>query len=91
MKYGFWLWKPESTPSYVQLLMDTHCLTYICVGHPKELQDLIREIVMNNPREANETFFIDTLIMDAVLSSYRTAISEKRDVLRDIVSIYVDV
>lgn len=91
MQYGFWFWRPESTPSYVQLLMDSHCSTYICVGHPKELQDLIREIVVNNPCEASDTFFIDTLIMDAVLSSYRSAISQNREVLRDIVSTYVDV
>lgn len=89
MKYGFWFWKPKSTPSYVQLLMGIHCSTYICVGHTKELQDLIREVVEQNPCEASNPFFIDTLIMDAVLSSYRTAISQNREVLRAIVSTYL--
>lgn len=89
LEYGFWLWKAESTASYVQLLMDTQCATYICVGHPQELQDLIRDIVLNNPCEASNVFFIDVLIMESVLSSYRSAISQYRDVLRDIVSTHV--
>lgn len=86
LQYGFWLWRDGSTASYVQLIADSKSFTYICVNHTKALQDTITEIVIKYPGQVCQPLFLDTLIMEDVLASYRLALAGYRDELREIVS-----
>jgi hypothetical protein len=78
MHYGFWTWDTtDSSHSFVQFRTDSSSTTYFCVNFPTSTTERIVEGINQHPRSASKLFFIDTLITDDLLRSYRQAISSR--------------
>ncbi|EXL51684.1 hypothetical protein FOCG_07511 [Fusarium oxysporum f. sp. radicis-lycopersici 26381] len=84
LQYGFWIWRTNSTHSFAQLVTDSKTATYFCINFPHSLQDHITNMVKSCPSLACKPLFIDTLILDDVIASYRAAIADQRVSLLDI-------
>ncbi|KIN03010.1 hypothetical protein OIDMADRAFT_27483 [Oidiodendron maius Zn] len=82
LQYGFWVWRTESTHSFTQLITDSNTATYFCINIPPSLKDRIFDAVKSSPSLACMPFFIDMLILDDLLASYRVAITDQRASLR---------
>lgn len=78
-------WEDQYSASYIQITASLESITYLCVNVPKKLQETIGRVVKEFPEHASQPLFIDTLIMEEVLTSYRTAIDKYRHQLREIV------
>ncbi|KAF4337214.1 hypothetical protein FBEOM_8907 [Fusarium beomiforme] len=78
LQYGFWIWRPNSTHSFTQLVTDSVTSTYFFVNFPDSLQNHIMATVKSRPSVTCNPLFIDTLIIDDVIASYRAAIAELR-------------
>lgn len=85
LQYGFWIWRPNSTHSFSQLVIDSVTSTYLFINFPDSLRVHIIDTVKSRPSVACNPLFIDTLIIDDVITSYRAAITELRLSLLNIV------
>ncbi|KAK3361680.1 hypothetical protein B0T24DRAFT_642152 [Lasiosphaeria ovina] len=81
VQYGFWVWQKSSTHSFTQVFAGADSTTYFCVNFLDTLQDHICKTVESLESQANRPLFIDVLIAESVLASYRAAIADKRAVL----------
>ncbi|KAH8903354.1 hypothetical protein BR93DRAFT_961801 [Coniochaeta sp. PMI_546] len=78
MHYGFWTWDTtDSSHSFVQFRTDSSSTTYFCVNFPTCTVERIVKGIGQHSKSAKKLFFIDTLITDDLLRSYRLAISSR--------------
>lgn len=85
VQYGFWEWKEKSTRSFIQLLRSKDSTTYFGLNIPMDLQTRIFEAIKTRSDVVSRIpLFVDMVIMEHVLASYRVAIGEKRTDLRKI-------
>ncbi|OIW26695.1 hypothetical protein CONLIGDRAFT_646845 [Coniochaeta ligniaria NRRL 30616] len=78
MHYGFWTWDTEdSSHSFVQFRSDSRGTTYFCVNFPTSTVERIVEGISQHPKSTSKLLFVDTLITDDILRSYRQAISSR--------------
>lgn len=78
LQYGFWTWDTtDSSHSFVQLRTDSRSMTYFCVNFPTSTVQRIVEGIHQHQKSTGKVFFIDTLITDDLLRSYRHAISSR--------------
>jgi hypothetical protein len=85
LQYGFWIWREESTHSFVHIVQDKERATYFCLNVPEDMQSHIFQDVGAAPSATSRMhLFLDMIIVDHVLASYRKAIASYRDKLLEI-------
>lgn len=84
LHYGFWIWGQGATHSFVELVIHENAATYFCVNFPIFLEERIRTVIKSSPK-GDDFLFVDFLIMDSIIASYRKGITTLRDKLRPIV------
>ncbi|RFU34190.1 hypothetical protein B7463_g2176, partial [Scytalidium lignicola] len=86
LQYGFWIWGTKSTHSFTQLVKDSNTTTYFCINFAPPLKKRISDAIKSSLSLACKPFFIDTLILDHLLASYRAAIADRRASLLAVVT-----
>lgn len=85
VQYGFWLWRDGSTHAFTQLVANPAGFTYFCINFPEELQESIIQVAKENSIAMSKPLFLDTVIANELLKSYRAAVESQRATLLRIV------
>lgn len=85
LQYGFWFWRDNSTHTFSQLVANAEGFTYFCINFPADLQASIIQVAKANRPEICKPLFLDTMVADGLLKSYRHAIEDQRAALLRIV------
>lgn len=85
LQYGFWFWRDNSTHTFTQLVANTEGSTYFCINFPADLQASIIQVAKEGRPEICKPLFLDTMVADGLLKSYRHAIEDQRAALLRIV------
>lgn len=90
LQYGFWFWRDNSTHTFTQLVANAEGFTYFCINFPADLQASIIQVAKENRPEICKPLFLDTMVADGLLKSYRKAIEDQRAALLRIVCLSSD-
>lgn len=85
LQYGFWFWRDNSTHTFSQLVANAEGFTYFCINFPADLQASIIQVAKESRPEICKPLFLDTMVADGLLKSYRHAIEDQRAALLRIV------
>lgn len=85
LQYGFWFWRDNSTHTFSQLVANAERVTYFCINFPADLQASIIQVAKDSRPEICKPLFLDTMVADGLLKSYRHAIEDQRAALLRIV------
>ncbi|KAK7740497.1 hypothetical protein SLS53_005340 [Cytospora paraplurivora] len=73
-----WTWETRYTKSRTQTVADPDTTTYLCMNFPQRLQKRISDTIHSLEALARNPLFMDTLIIDEMISFYRDAIKTHR-------------
>lgn len=90
LQYGFWFWRDNSTHTFTQLIANAEGFIYFCINFPADLQASIIQVAKENRAEICKPLFLDTMVADGLLKSYRHAIQDQRAALLRIVGLSPD-
>jgi len=85
LRYGFWFWRDGSTHAFTQLVANAEGFTYFCINFPDELQRSIIEAAKESSTEISKPLFLDIMVANGLLKSYRDAVESQRTTLLQIV------
>ncbi|KAH8759853.1 hypothetical protein F5883DRAFT_647754 [Diaporthe sp. PMI_573] len=78
LQYGFWFWRDGSTHAFTQLVANAEGFTYFCINFPDELKRSIIEAAKGSSTEISKPLFLDTMVANGLLKSYRDAVESQR-------------
>ncbi|KAI8627242.1 hypothetical protein F5Y19DRAFT_443705 [Xylariaceae sp. FL1651] len=84
LQYGFWNWDNHATHSFVQLVVEPNTQTYYLVNFSRDLKDSIERSLKFYSGSTAGSLFVDTVILNHLLGSYRGGLVTQRTILRRI-------
>ncbi|KAI0099004.1 hypothetical protein GGR51DRAFT_536482 [Nemania sp. FL0031] len=82
--YGFWAWGDDTSHSFVECQTNLNDTRYFCINFPKDCVKSVVQATSQNAELSNKIFYVDSLVLSHVVSTYLEAISGKRSMLKSI-------